>query len=262
MGSHHNGIVGFGVRIPVAPLKGNLRFAGGCFILILRPMEWSCRGVTPGIHENGGRGKGIEANDEDLRAGAAADRLAARGRRGGRRVGQVRAETTAGWVKYDKNPVLGGSLGTCFDVVGAAGGRQLPHVVLLAAEEEHRPGREQGRPGLGRAGHRPRPEQAVRLGGRHQPPGRPQGRRHVPHVVHRPGRRASRGSATPPARTARPGSGRATSRSCRRSSRGRRWRSCARTSSTTTRRSSTACGTPAASSTSRTPSATPPARTA
>jgi hypothetical protein len=26
------------------------------------------------------------------------------------------AETTAGWVKYDKNPVLGGSLGTCFDI--------------------------------------------------------------------------------------------------------------------------------------------------
>jgi predicted GH43/DUF377 family glycosyl hydrolase len=25
-------------------------------------------------------------------------------------------ETAAGWVKYDKNPVLGGSLGTCFDV--------------------------------------------------------------------------------------------------------------------------------------------------
>ena len=26
------------------------------------------------------------------------------------------AETTAGWVKYSKNPVLGGNLGTCFDV--------------------------------------------------------------------------------------------------------------------------------------------------
>ena len=26
------------------------------------------------------------------------------------------AETTAGWVKYPKNPVLGGDLGTCFDV--------------------------------------------------------------------------------------------------------------------------------------------------
>ncbi len=25
-------------------------------------------------------------------------------------------ETTAGWAKYDRNPVLGGSLGTCFDV--------------------------------------------------------------------------------------------------------------------------------------------------
>ena len=24
--------------------------------------------------------------------------------------------TAGGWVKYDKNPVLGGSLGTCFDV--------------------------------------------------------------------------------------------------------------------------------------------------
>ena len=26
------------------------------------------------------------------------------------------AETTAGWIKYDKNPVLGGDLGTCFDI--------------------------------------------------------------------------------------------------------------------------------------------------
>src|SRR5579864_9005890 len=25
-------------------------------------------------------------------------------------------ETTAGWVKYAKNPVLGGDLGTCFDI--------------------------------------------------------------------------------------------------------------------------------------------------
>jgi predicted GH43/DUF377 family glycosyl hydrolase len=34
------------------------------------------------------------------------------------------AETAAGWVKYDKNPVLGGSLGTCFDVsVLREGGR-------------------------------------------------------------------------------------------------------------------------------------------
>ena len=26
------------------------------------------------------------------------------------------SETTAGWVKHPKNPVLGGDLGTCFDV--------------------------------------------------------------------------------------------------------------------------------------------------
>ena len=26
------------------------------------------------------------------------------------------AETAAGWKKYEKNPVLGGSLGTCFDI--------------------------------------------------------------------------------------------------------------------------------------------------
>jgi hypothetical protein len=25
-------------------------------------------------------------------------------------------DTNAGWIKYDKNPVLGGDLGTCFDV--------------------------------------------------------------------------------------------------------------------------------------------------
>src|ERR1700730_6545514 len=29
---------------------------------------------------------------------------------------QPPTETTAGWVKYAKNPVLGGDLGTCFDV--------------------------------------------------------------------------------------------------------------------------------------------------
>jgi predicted GH43/DUF377 family glycosyl hydrolase len=30
--------------------------------------------------------------------------------------GLKKAATSAGWVKYDRNPVLGGSLGTCFDV--------------------------------------------------------------------------------------------------------------------------------------------------
>jgi predicted GH43/DUF377 family glycosyl hydrolase len=30
--------------------------------------------------------------------------------------GKPAAETAGGWVKYEKNPVLGGSLGTCFDV--------------------------------------------------------------------------------------------------------------------------------------------------
>jgi beta-1,2-mannobiose phosphorylase / 1,2-beta-oligomannan phosphorylase len=29
---------------------------------------------------------------------------------------QAPPETTAGWVKYAKNPVLGGELGTCFDI--------------------------------------------------------------------------------------------------------------------------------------------------
>ena len=29
---------------------------------------------------------------------------------------QAPTETAAGWVKYDKNPVLGGDLGTCFDI--------------------------------------------------------------------------------------------------------------------------------------------------
>src|ERR1700682_2438082 len=29
---------------------------------------------------------------------------------------QAQAETAAGWVKYAKNPVLGGELGTCFDI--------------------------------------------------------------------------------------------------------------------------------------------------
>src|SRR5450631_3454742 len=29
---------------------------------------------------------------------------------------QPQTETTSGWVKYAKNPVLGGDLGTCFDI--------------------------------------------------------------------------------------------------------------------------------------------------
>src|SRR5580693_2315285 len=29
---------------------------------------------------------------------------------------QSQTETTAGWMKYAKNPVLGGDLGTCFDI--------------------------------------------------------------------------------------------------------------------------------------------------
>ena len=33
-----------------------------------------------------------------------------------RRQNQPTSETTAGWVKYPGNPVLGGDLGTCFDV--------------------------------------------------------------------------------------------------------------------------------------------------
>jgi hypothetical protein len=34
----------------------------------------------------------------------------------GKRQNQLTSETTAGWVKYPRNPVLGGDLGTCFDV--------------------------------------------------------------------------------------------------------------------------------------------------
>ena len=67
------------------------------------------------------------------------------------------------------------------------GGRHLPHVVLLEAQEEHRPGREQGRHRLVQAGRRPRTQRQDRLGGRHQPPGRDQARRPLPDVVHRAG---------------------------------------------------------------------------
>ena len=39
-----------------------------------------------------------------------------------------------GWVKYAGNPVLGGSLGTCFDMSVDVSDGRAPDVVLVAAK--------------------------------------------------------------------------------------------------------------------------------
>ncbi len=125
-------------------------------------------------------------------------------------------ETTAGWVKSPKNPVLGGDLGTCFDVSVLKEGDSLPHVVLLAAEEEHRPG---GEPGWHRAGpgRSSSSDPTTRPIGRTTSTARSSSSTATSIGCGTPGRHgASPGSATPPAGTARPGGGRATSRCSRR----------------------------------------------
>lgn len=53
------------------------------------------------------------------------------------------AEAAGGWCKYQENPVLGGRLGTCFDISLLKRGERIPDVVFLAPEEEHRAGEEQ-----------------------------------------------------------------------------------------------------------------------
>ena len=81
------------------------------------------------------------------------------------------AETSAGWKKFEGNPVMGGKYGTCFDICVLQRRRDVPHVALLAAQAERRLGREQGRHPLERtAADRPRPTKGDRLGRRHQPP--------------------------------------------------------------------------------------------
>src|SRR5262249_30746825 len=69
------------------------------------------------------------------------------------------------------------------------GGRYIPNVVLLATQEKHRAGREQGWRQMEHAGDRPRPEQKDRLGERSEPAGRHQEWRPLSNVVHRAGTR-------------------------------------------------------------------------
>ncbi|MBN2139256.1 MAG: hypothetical protein JW720_15750 [Sedimentisphaerales bacterium] len=61
--------------------------------------------------EKYGRGKGLQlfADGEKIASADSLGRLAAK-------LPKVHAETSAGWLKYENNPVLGGSLGTCFDI--------------------------------------------------------------------------------------------------------------------------------------------------
>ena len=133
-------------------------------------------------------------------------------------------ETTAGWVKSPRNPVLGGDLGTCFDVSVLKEGdayrmwfswRPKKSIALV----ESRDGIE-----LVQAGHRPGTQRQDRLGGRHQPPGRHQGRRHLSDVVHRAGTgRSWIGYATSRGREVLE-SGERPARPLGGSARGRRWR--------------------------------------
>jgi hypothetical protein len=76
------------------------------------------------------------------------------GGRDRRRVGEVRGQPRAGrQTRY------------VLRYLGPEGRRHVPHVVLVAAQEEPRAGGEQGRHPLERAGHRSRAEQRHGLGG-------------------------------------------------------------------------------------------------
>ncbi len=131
------------------------------------------------------------------------------------------SETSAGWVKYAKNPVLGGDLGTCFDisvlkegdtyrmwfswrpkksialVESKDGIEWTKPVIVLGPNDKTDWENDLNRPSSSRTA------TAIRCGtrGRHG---------------------ASRGLAMPPARTGRRGNVRATSRFSQRKSRGRR----------------------------------------
>ena len=50
--------------------------------------------------------------------------------------GPAAPETSAGWKKFEGNPVMGGKYGTCFDISVLREGDELPHVALLAAQSE------------------------------------------------------------------------------------------------------------------------------
>jgi hypothetical protein len=64
-------------------------------------------------------------------------------------------ETAAGWIKYEKGPVLGGDLGTCFDVslLHEGKGYREPFAAPAAAAGRglHEPGANRASPRAGRA---------------------------------------------------------------------------------------------------------------
>ena len=102
---------------------------------------------------------------------------------------QPPTETTAGWVKYAKNPVLGGDLGTCFDISVLKEGdtyrmwfswRPKKSIALVESKD----GIEWSKPV-----DRPWPQRQDRLGERSQPPGRHQERRPLSDVVYGAGTR-------------------------------------------------------------------------
>ena len=172
-------------------------------------------------------------------------------------------ETTAGWVKYEGNPVMGGKYGTCFDIsVLKEGGA---YRMWLSWRPKQSLALVESKDGI----HWSEPPQIV-LGPRKETGweddiNRPvvlkredgyhlwytgQAKGHsVDRLRHQPRRHHLEAHERP----AGPLAG---------ASRGRRSPSCARTCCGTPDAASSACGIPAASSTSRTPSAMPPAPTA
>ena len=132
-------------------------------------------------------------------------------------------ETTAGWVKSPKSPVLGGDLGTCFDVsVLKEDGtyrmwfswRPRKSIALVESKD----GIEWSKPVIVLGPNDKTDWEAdinrpvvIKHGGR------------LPDVVHRAGKGQVVDRRMPPARTASPGSGRATIPSSGGQSPGRRW---------------------------------------
>jgi len=64
-----------------------------------------------GQRYNKGKGLRVFADGREIAASESLSRVT-----GQLPAAQVASETAAGWVKYDRNPVLGGAYGTCFDV--------------------------------------------------------------------------------------------------------------------------------------------------
>jgi hypothetical protein len=159
--------------------------------------------VTILFDKNGrhyGRGKGLRvwANGKEIAASASLGRItgnlpqndgavSASASNKDRGTPEAIAQTSAGWKKFEGNPVMGGIYGTCFDVC-VLRERHLPYVAFLAAEKICRTGRKQRRPALERtAANRSWTKTGDRLGRRHQSAHRVEARGRLPHVVHGPG---------------------------------------------------------------------------